>query len=615
MSRRIVLKFAIAVWIVLAPILCTLPKAKAAEAAGRYTGNMQFDTKKVPFSRYGSYISFSHIQGSEALAEGLYLRCIHGGISSREVFRLEVLHGRNPVPFKEIATPTLLRLEAETGVVEIAFANPPVVRIRGKGAALRLTMPTPLRVFAFAPAYDTAFPVERSRWEVNSFSQQTKYMLTALQGSLVVDAPWRTAASEHIVADFLLDPATGTFEGAIEEFRNVWHPRQYEQSFDESLRAVKREYEEWLAKMPAVPEEFQPAADLAAYVNWASVVAPEGHLKRPAMLMSKISMTHIWSWDHCFNAMALAYKYPELAWDQLLVILDNQDADGAFPDFLNDRGRIWNFSKPPIHGWALRWMMERTQFIDAKKLAEVYEPLCRWTEWYFKYRDYDHDGIPQYNHGNDSGWDNATIFRLRPPVEAPDLSAYLIIQMDVLSDVARTLGKAEESQEWKRRADELLRKLLAHSWRGDRFVAPRSGDHEIMESESLILFLPLLLGDRLPAEVRSKLVAGLKEEARFLTEHGLATEPLRSPQYQPDGYWLGPIWAPSTMLIAEGLAKSGEKALARDLQQKFCRMVARSGMAENFDAVTGAGLRDPAYTWTSSVFLIFAHELLPPQPD
>jgi putative isomerase len=38
-------------------------------------------------------------------------------------------------------------------------------------------------------------------------------------------------------------------------------------------------------------------------------------------------------------------------------------------------------------------------------------------------------------------------------------------------------------------------------------------------------------------------------------------------------------------------------------------MAARSGMAENFDAITGEGLRDPAYTWTSSVFLIFAHEL------
>ncbi len=35
-----------------------------------------------------------------------------------------------------------------------------------------------------------------------------------------------------------------------------------------------------------------------------------------------------------------------------------------------------------------------------------------------------------------------------------------------------------------------------------------------------------------------------------------------------------------------------------------------SGFAENFNAVTGDPLRDPAYTWTSSVFLTLAREFL-----
>jgi len=32
----------------------------------------------------------------------------------------------------------------------------------------------------------------------------------------------------------------------------------------------------------------------------------------------------------------------------------------------------------------------------------------------------------------------------------------------------------------------------------------------------------------------------------------------------------------------------------------------RSGFAENFDALTGDGLRDRAYTWTASVYLLLA---------
>ena len=35
----------------------------------------------------------------------------------------------------------------------------------------------------------------------------------------------------------------------------------------------------------------------------------------------------------------------------------------------------------------------------------------------------------------------------------------------------------------------------------------------------------------------------------------------------------------------------------------------KSGFAENFDAKTGNGLRDPEYTWTASAFLVLAHEL------
>lgn len=255
-------------------------------------------------------------------------------------------------------------------------------------------------------------------------------------------------------------------------------------------------------------------------------------------------------------------------------------------------------------------MMERTDFINKQRLKEVYEPLCRWTQWWFKYRDHDHDGIPQYNHGNDSGWDNSTVFDEGVPIEGPDLCAYLIIQMDTLSEIASKLGEKNDAKNWKSRADELLEKMLAHSWRGDGFVAPRSGDHHVAESDSLLLFLPIILGPRLPEGVLTELVIGLSKKGRFLTEHGLATESLKSPLYQANGYWRGPIWAPSTMIIVEGLAAAAKKEFARKISRKFCDMVARSGMAENFDALTGTGLRDPAYTWTSSVLLILAHEYL-----
>jgi putative isomerase len=96
----------------------------------------------------------------------------------------------------------------------------------------------------------------------------------------------------------------------------------------------------------------------------------------------------------------------------------------------------------------------------------------------------------------------------------------------------------------------------------------------------------------------------------YPTPWGLATEPSTSPKYEADGHWRGPVWAPPTLLIADGRARIGEQRLAREIARRFCRSCVARGFVENFDALTGAGLRDRAYTWTASVFLVPAHEIL-----
>ena len=94
--------------------------------------------------------------------------------------------------------------------------------------------------------------------------------------------------------------------------------------------------------------------------------------------------------------------------------------------------------------------------------------------------------------------------------------------------------------------------------------------------------------------------------AAHLTPHGLATEHPGSPHYEADGYWRGPIWAPATVLIEDGLRRAGYLGLADRVSATFRALCERSGFAENFDAGTGEGLRDRAYTWTASAYLILA---------
>src|SRR5688572_12335544 len=102
--------------------------------------SIQYDLRSVPFSRYGSYLAFSHLPTAEP--PGLYLRTVHDNASSQEVFHIQLLHQGVPVPFNEVPSPASLRLVADAGYVEIVFAQADVIRVRGEGVGARFTLDT-----------------------------------------------------------------------------------------------------------------------------------------------------------------------------------------------------------------------------------------------------------------------------------------------------------------------------------------------------------------------------------------------------------------------------------------------------------------------------------------
>lgn len=565
---------------------------------------MKVEHMTIPFSRYGSFLVISPIFRRDSDQKSLYIRHIRGGDEKNGgIFKIDVIRGNQVIDYEIEMEPHILKLIAMDGsgdIVECCFSSDSSIRIRGQRVGLKLTANT--------GAYDYALPFPNQTWEINSFVQERRFRIIPLEGSVQVDAPFKVDKSKHIIVLCHPDSTSQIFDFAISEYQLVFEQeKSLEMSFSENALRVAKEYKQWQKNTLNVPSIFQKGHDMASYITWSSIVKPDGLLTRPAMYMSKNWMTNIWSWDHCFNAMALIEKQPELAWDQFCIFFDQQDESGALPDFLNNQWALWNCCKPPIHGWTLKWMMDRSDFIDDKKLKEVYTPLARWTNWWFFHRDDDLDGIAQYNHGNDSGWDNSTVFSKGIPVETPDLSAFLIIQMDVLAMIAERLEKMEEAREWKLRADKTFMKMMEHFWTGEGFRACISHSHDPVETESLLLYIPLILGERLTNEQKEILIDGLVNRHHFCTEYGFATESVKSPFYREDGYWRGPIWAPSTMLLIDGLQACGKEELARTTAEKFCKMANQYGMAENFNALTGKGLRDPAFTWTSSVFLIAGH--------
>ena len=141
---------------------------------------------------------------------------------------------------------------------------------------------------------------------------------------------------------------------------------------------------------------------------WSAFVHAEEPFSADACLMSKRFMCKVWSWDHCFNAIALVATRPHQALEQFLLPFHLQAASGALPDCFSPNAEvIWAVSKPPIHGWAFSHLLDH-HIYGRDDLVRVYRHLERWSSYYRTYRDLNGDGLPEVPMGCDSQDNGAT---------------------------------------------------------------------------------------------------------------------------------------------------------------------------------------------------------------
>ena len=567
---------------------------------------MKVDLRTFPFSCRGSYMVLSEAEqnwNNLDNEEGFYLRTVHSSALTPFVARFMFGRHSESTHFRAEIREAALILSWDGTEIQCCFDTPDTLLIRGSAGA-ELT----LDFLSASGPYDYIYQFARdglSYHMANCYKNNCRYLVHAEYGETFLDQEWKESTSLHSRLSFR---GSGGFLIVVKEIETEWDGTWRKYDFDESCKAMSEDLRSIQSRMPRCPLRYEETAEKASFLLWASIVRKDGFLPRDAMLMSKNWMKSVWSWDHCFNAIALSYQAPEMAWDQFMIMFDCQDATGLLPDSINDVHVVWNYCKPPVHGWALRWMM-RNMDLTRCQMKEAYERLSKWTGWWLAFRDYDGDGLYEYNHGNDSGWDNSTAFSVLPPVATPELQAFLVIQMDVLSDLAGKLGLRKDADAWEQKSEQLLQRLVRLMFRNELPVVLRSGNHEIVPNASLLPYLCIVLGEKLPEPIRTSMLNVLRSD-RFRTSNGYATESPQSPFYRSDGYWRGPIWAPSTMLLMDGMARCGETEVVMETVKAFAEMAASSGFAENYDAITGEGLRDRSYTWTASAYLAMIHEYL-----
>ena len=375
-------------------------------------------------------------------------------------------------------------------------------------------------------------------------------------------------------------------------------------TYEEALEDVKADWNEYVGHFPDAGE-FNDLMPEALWTMWSFITSPSMKLEHPMIFMTGNMMAS--SWQMIQNAVAMTDNVP-LRNEFLVNMLDELSPIGQFPDFIDDFRSSPQGLKPPIQGWGLKWIMKNHDLkaeIPEDMLKRIYEGYAAWYNWFMTYRDDDRDGLPQHEHGDDTGFDDSTAFVSTSEIEAPDLPSYLAILAESLGDIAKMLGKPEEAEEWYQKSKDMIDLMIRELWNGEMFICRTSRTHEPIISGSLLHYTPIVLGKRLPQEIIDKLTADLMVEGEFLSPVGLASERITSQQYRMSGMARGFVLPPYHILMVTGMYDAGKVAEAKEIGSRYCKAM-RRGFNFLLDPVRPS-FSSFGCSWPVCTFLVLAN--------
>lgn len=188
-----------------------------------------------------------------------------------------------------------------------------------------------------------------------------------------------------------------------------------------------------------------------------------------------------------------------------------------------------------------------------------------------------------------------------------------------LEQMSAALGRKEESERWRQRAEQRKADVQKYLWDGERglFFDYDFEKHARSTYEYVTTFYPLWAGIATPEQAR----VVMQHVGRFEQPGGLVMSP-----YETGGQWDFPYaWAPNQLMAIEGMRRAGFNDDANRLSYKFLSMVMenfrRDGtIREKYDAVkrssetqvtAGYHMNIVGFGWTNGVFLALLKELPP----
>lgn len=305
-----------------------------------------------------------------------------------------------------------------------------------------------------------------------------------------------------------------------------------------------------------------------------------------------------WGWGHggqvfheSLTMLAYAYMDPVSAMNSQRVYLERQWDDGYINyrtgPYLDETIPYENqvTTSAPWFNWE-NWEIYQISR-DTVFLREAYDSGVTFYNYWLQNRDEDQDGLCEWGahavlecvrDGRVAIWDQVG---WPGHFESLDLNSMLVNEARSLAEMARELGRPDESQRWTEAADarsELINRTMWDPETGFYYHVDKT-DHDFSFSSKddlkrmeIIGFLPLWAGICSPAQAE-RLQQHLTDPSKFWRNFGIPTLAADDPYYNPMGYWNGPVWVEWQYLIFRGLLRYGFTSEARQLAEKVLENV------------------------------------------
>jgi len=398
----------------------------------------------------------------------------------------------------------------------------------------------------------------------------------------------------------------------------------------------------WIDFISLVPVLSSPHQDLENiyYKSWYVLFSnriqlQDKRMKYPFTSVNKFHYYNQFLWDSAFQTISLLWlNNNKLAESELKNFILNQWQNGMIPYELfifKTNGREWmegDFlttaaTQPPVLSISIMEIFKK--YGNKSFLSFFYEPLLKYEQWLWKYRDIAKRGLSYCYHIWETGCDNSpkydSITRNRlldPPVEGVDFNVLIYLLRKTLIEMADILG------------------IDPPSYLVERVTMTKSAINNIMLDQSNSFYYDLYAGEDTKIRVKAfsgilPLITDIPEESirKKLTESYLLSEkefnspcPIPSvsmsePCFDSSDFWRGSNWPNITWLIIYGVKKYDPKA-ASIILEKYLNTSAKNSMCYEYcDSITGKGAGLPFQGWgTLYIDLIIRHILgIEPRSD